>query len=58
MEECELDLSGSRYEKLGVGSGGCKHDNWVIFIVAPCMLIVSRLLFVQLTHTNCYKIVK
>jgi len=20
--------------------GDCKHDNWVIFIVAPCMLII------------------
>jgi len=30
----------------------------VIFVVAPCMLIVSGPLFVQLTHANYYKIVK
>ena len=30
----------------------------VIFIVAPCMLIALSPLFVQLTHTNYYKIVK
>jgi len=30
----------------------------IIFIVAPCMLIVLSPLFVQLMHTNHYKIVK
>ena len=30
----------------------------IIFIVAPCMLIVLSPLFVQLMHTNYYKIVK
>jgi len=30
----------------------------LIFVVAPCMLIVLSPLFVQLMHTNCYKIVK
>jgi len=29
-----------------------------IFIVAPCLLIVLSPLFVQLMHTNYYKIVK
>jgi len=29
-----------------------------IFVVAPCMLIVLSPSFVQLIHTNCYKIVK
>jgi hypothetical protein len=29
----------------------------MIFIVAPCMLIVLSTLFVQLMHTNYYKIV-
>jgi len=29
-----------------------------IFVVAPCMLTVSSPLFVQLMHTNYYKIVK
>jgi len=29
----------------------------LIFIVAPCMLIVLRPLFFQLMHTNYYKIV-
>ena len=28
------------------------------FVVAPCMLVVSSPLFVQLMHTNYYKIVK
>ena len=31
---------------------------WTIFIVAPCMLIILSPLFVQLMHTNYYKIVK
>ena len=30
----------------------------IIFIVAPCMLILLSHLFVQLMHINCYKIVK
>jgi len=30
----------------------------LIFVVAPCILIVLRPLFVQLMHTNYYKIVK
>ena len=29
-----------------------------VFVVAPCMLIVLSPLFVQLMHTNYYKIVK
>jgi len=29
-----------------------------LFVVAPCMLIVSSPLFFQLMHTNYYKIVK
>ena len=30
----------------------------VFFIVAPCMLLILSYLFVQLMHTNYYKIVK
>ena len=30
----------------------------LVFIVAPCMLIVLNPLFVQLMHTHYYKIVK
>jgi len=32
--------------------------HFIIFIVAPRMLMVLSLLFVQLIHTNYYKIVK
>jgi hypothetical protein len=30
----------------------------LIFVAAPCMLVVSSPLFVQLIHTNYYKIIK
>jgi len=34
------------------------HQDIIIFTVAPCVLIVLIPLFVQLMHTNYYKIVK
>ena len=35
-----------------------RSDDWMIFVFAPCILIVLSSLFVQLMHTNDYKIVK
>jgi len=35
-----------------------KVTHSIIFVVAPCMLIVLSPLFVQLMHTDYYKIVK
>jgi len=35
-----------------------KRRIFIVFIVAPCMLIVLNPLFVQLMHKNYYKIVK
>jgi len=41
------------------GTGFVKYlFSFFFFVVAPCMLIVLRPLFLQLMHTNYYKIVK
>jgi len=56
--DCVGCISCIRGQIMAFSASQIKRRIFVVFIVAPRMLIVLNPLFVQLMHTNYYKIVK